>query len=116
MRRSRYFVTEGSRSCSSFRCSGRSAPSEPRRYSSRPDFKRAWKPKSIVRPWLSVQQLRLLEDLRNTGGAFGRESSSQPFAPPIVGGVRHNVLAHSVHPVIRFPTADLPLTNRAAAL
>ena len=46
----------------------------------------------------------------------GVESSSQPFAPRIVRGVSKNVLAHSVHSAHSFPTADLPLTNRAAAL
>jgi hypothetical protein len=43
---------------------------------------------AVESPWLPVHQLRLSEHLRNTGGRSGVESSSQPFAPSIVSGVR----------------------------
>jgi hypothetical protein len=69
---------------------------------------------AVESPWLPVHQLRLSEHLRNTGGRSGVESSSQPFAPSIVSGVRRTCW-HTQCSLSFVFDCRLPLTNRAAA-
>ncbi|HET9395348.1 MAG TPA: hypothetical protein VFO36_04765, partial [Nitrospiraceae bacterium] len=71
---------------------------------------------SVGNPWLSVQQLRSSEHLRNTRGALTRRIIVAAIRTSDCERRSKNVLAHSVQPLIRFRFADLRLTNRAAAL